>query len=179
RAVAHDEHVRARLVAQVRRDGSKAVGQVVRDARERDRVCVAWQASEHRLGVWDEYPVGEHSAVLDARQGLHPVIRKDWIGITHSRVSTPTSDTSAAAQLEGARDQIARGKTFDRLAGGYDLGDGLVTDRKPFRGCWPETDEEWIDLAPCDSDGPHQRRAGVAQLRLATVLPREMIRREA
>jgi len=56
---------------------------------------------------------------------------------------------------------------------------GLVTDRKPFRGCWPETDEEWIDLAPCDSDGPHQRRAGVAQLRLATVLPREMIRREA
>ena len=61
---------------QVRRDGAVAVEHVVRHARQRDRIERRRDRLQHRLGVRHADQVGQHAAVLDARERLHAVVRE-------------------------------------------------------------------------------------------------------
>lgn len=119
------------------------------------------------MGDTDE--VGQHPAVLDARQRLHAVVGQDRVRVAARRRAAPAPCAGAAAHLERRQHEVA---WFERdvVADRNHLRLGLVAQRE--RRCpGRPRDEERVDLASGDGDRPDQRVGRFEELRLGYVEP--------
>ena len=167
----HDEHVGAGLGREVRRDGAIAVEHVVGDAAERDRVELRRDRREHRLRVRDADEVGEHAAVLDARERLHAVVGEHRIAIAVRGMARGAGAAGAAADLERDDDALADLQPAHRVAERDDLGDALVAEREGPARREQAGGQEEVDVAARDGERTDQRFAVSLEPRLGNVPP--------
>ncbi len=115
--------------------------------------------------------VGEHAAVLDAGERLHPVVGEHGILVAVRRVPRGTRPAGAAAHLKRDDRALSHLKPAHAVAELDDLGDALVAERERLTRRKEPRREEEIDVAARDRERTDERLAVTLEPRLGNVAP--------
>jgi len=127
----------------------------------------------------DTNEVGQHPAVLGARQRLHAVVGQDRVPVAHRRVPAAAGGARTAADLEGRQHQGPGFEPVDLVAHRHDLGHGLVPEGEALVGDGTAEHEQRVDLAAGDGDRPDERVRGLDQHGVGHLPPGDLARTDA
>ena len=169
---------RAARAGAARPRGSRRARCRRRSRARRDRAPARSAGASPR--VRHAHQVGEHAAVLDARERLHAVVGERGIALAVRGVAAPRSGRSGRSSPGTRRPRAGRSRARARASPSaatspthsWPSANGPRCGKKPRR-------QEAVDVAARDRERAHERLAVAAEARLRDVVPLELARADA